>query len=448
MNKDNKYIDEFANKLLLNKEVEAPAGSWERLAGALETHPKRGVLFFSKAWKIAAAFIIGILISSLFIFYPEEKTEQPIAINTTVTDTISKEINTTIKTKKTTQNKEAEKFTEISTTTNIIEKKDEIAKPKQKTNYTPPSEREQLAFKRLDIILFNKHLNTPSLISTYANIQLTSNESSWKATMADELLAKTVKEDNSINKYNEWKIGLAYSPTYASTNTSPTQKYILSPNASGSQKQNIAEKSNTTFTVGINIAYALNKRLSIQSGVYYQKQQNEIQNKSFINTESSVDASLAKSNSGNIKLENNLALFDNSDINNLIGVGNNFKDSEINSNLYQNFAFLEIPLIISYKFIDAKYSLSLQTGIHTGFIVGNSVYLKNFESTKIGTTENINSVIFRSVFGLSFEYPLSKRFYFNFSPSYKYQLNNLNKSINLNSKYNFIDIKTGITFRF
>jgi hypothetical protein len=448
MNKSINNIDEIVKGLLLNKEVKAPADSWDKLSMSLDTRPKKGLILFNKSWEIAAAFIIGILISSIFIFYPKKETKQPIANNTTIADTISKKINTAIKEEKPTEDKEFEKITEVFTNTNTIKKREKITEPKQKINYTPPPKREQLAFERLDIILFNKHFNTPSIISKYANSQLTPKESSWQATMADELLANAVEKNNSINKYNEWKIGLAYSSTYASTNTSPTQEYILSPNTSRSQKQNVVEKRNPTFTIGINIAYVLNKRFSIQSGVYYQKQQNEIQNSSFINTESDMEASFFKSKSGNIKINNNREIFDKSGVNNLLNSDNNFATAKVNSNLYQNFSFLEIPLILSYKLIDAKYSISLQTGIHTGFVVDNSVYLKNFDTDKIGTTENINSVIFRSVFGLSFEYPLSKRFYFNFSPSYKYQLNNLNNTSIENSKYNFIDIKTGISFKF
>ena len=86
-------------------------------------------------------------------------------------------------------------------------------------------------------------------------------------------------------------------------------------------------------------------------------------------------------------------------------------------------------------------------GINPGILVGNKVYLEDY-SDPIGKTDAINTLIYKSVFGVSFEYPLSRKLYFNLSPVFKYQLNNFNKNAIVSEKLKYLEFKTGFNYRF
>ena len=95
-----------------------------------------------------------------------------------------------------------------------------------------------------------------------------------------------------------------------------------------------------------------------------------------------------------------------------------------------------------------KLSLFLLGGINTGFLFNNEVYSSSDKSNKVGETDDISTLIFKSVIGISLEHPLTRKLYLSFSPTYKYQLNKFNKASIGSSRLQFFDITTAISYHF
>ncbi|MDA3905062.1 MAG: outer membrane beta-barrel protein, partial [Bacteroidales bacterium] len=193
--------------------------------------------------------------------------------------------------------------------------------------------------------------------------------------------------------------------------------------------------------------YHVSDRWSFQSGIYYLKQGQRIENFSVL--ENSLNASNS-SNSyfGNIIFENVVALNELSPMADGVQLTDEISYTSFNADLRQMFELIEIPFLVNYKIINRKTVFSVIAGINSGFIVGNRVYLSDFTSESIGKTEAINSLIYKSVLGVSIEYPLTQKLYFNLSPTFKYQLNNFNKNAIVSEQLQYFEFKTGINYRF
>ena len=181
--------------------------------------------------------------------------------------------------------------------------------------------------------------------------------------------------------------------------------------------------------------------------MYYLKQGQEI--KDFVVLENNYEgANNSSSNTsiGNITFDNQNPAFENETIINEINYGFDVLATQFDSYLIQSLVFLEIPFVLKYQFLDKKLGMYLLGGFNTSFLIGNNVYLEN-DNSSIGKTEDVNTLIYKSIIGFVVEYPVSKKISINISPTYKYQLNSINKNMSNNIRMQYFDFKTGISYR-
>jgi hypothetical protein len=99
----------------------------------------------------------------------------------------------------------------------------------------------------------------------------------------------------------------------------------------------------------------------------------------------------------------------------------------------QYFDYLEVPLTLKYKIIDRKLDFSLLGGLVTNFLVGNKITLsQNGDTRDFGKTTGINQVNYLGSVGLGFEYPVVHNFAFSIEPRFRYYLNPLDNSSQIN----------------
>lgn len=437
MSKKVNHIDQIAQQKLRNAEVNPPAFAWDRLQKDMDkSRSRKRVVFFTKLSAIAAMIVVFIGLG--FLFFSPTSMDHSMADNQTLSDSSQNEMQTI----------KALQF-----------KSDNILIPQNFPSYIITRAKsaiptEIIAKTRLGIAYLK-------LVKPIYPIKTDSQEA---ALIAKNNLYKIDEFDFDWSKFEYaetteliaatnkgWGLGLGYSPSYTST-TSSSNEMLYAGESSGigsNEGTNANEQLIPSFTFGANLSYSLSDRWSILSGVYYLNQKNEIQNFYVVeNTASTKSEFSTNSSFGNINISNNDLLYDNAELSNQFELNDYSNISNFNSDLIQQFEFIEIPLLISYKLISNKWRISLVGGFNTGFIIGNSVYIKNHKSEKIGTTEDTNSITFKSVLGFSFEYPLSKRLFLTIAPTYKYQLNSLNKVSVNNPHLKFLDIKTGISYHF
>jgi len=268
------------------------------------------------------------------------------------------------------------------------------------------------------------------------------------------------KKSNEKEEY-AWSVGVSGTPLYSyrTLNNTSSDDYATAVETSVTNSDYSNEKPLISYAAGIDINYKLHKRWSIQSGIFYSEQgqisedltYNELAN-NYDNFTSDNQLIINTSN-GDIIADISFALtseYFNFPIANSDDSGEEVTSisSSESASFILTYEYYEIPLIVQYKLIDRKLSLSLSGGFSTNFLAGNTTYLKDGSKKEDidATVEGIKPINYTSVFGVGIEYPLMTQLFVNLNPSFRYSINSLNEAGNVHP-YSF-GIFTGLKYKF
>lgn len=256
--------------------------------------------------------------------------------------------------------------------------------------------------------------------------------------------------DDPIKKKvdQNWAVGAQFAPVISYRDISNT--YGGQNNGSSNQKSdmNNMEESLLSYAGGVDINFNLNKRWSIQSGAYYSKiGQVNSDALNFKQEDSDYLLFSINTSTGNINIafekvpEDVRKISPPKDTLEAINVGD--------VKVVQNFDLFEIPLMLKYKFLHKKLSISFAGGLSPAYLLDNTTYLE-VDNTKydIGSSSNLNSVIINSSFSLGFDIALSKKFSFNLEPTFKYSLSPLNTDSQFEYHPYYFSWFTGVKYKF
>jgi hypothetical protein len=252
---------------------------------------------------------------------------------------------------------------------------------------------------------------------------------------------------------NKWSISALATPTYFSS-------VSFGKNEASADLVN-SEKSAVSYTGGLGFSYNLNKRISIQTGLYYSSVGQEVND---INSYVGFHEYGAKSGSEfGIQTSAGVIISTNSDIffrDNISSRVMTIYTSDLfdpektnltylNNSVIQNFNYLEMPVLFKFKAIDRKLDLSFIGGLSYNMLVGNSAFAY-VDGTKyiIGKTEGLNPINFSSSFGFGFEYNLSGKVSLNFEPTVRYYLTPIGGLIGSSIHPYSFGIFSGISYKF
>lgn len=260
-------------------------------------------------------------------------------------------------------------------------------------------------------------------------------------------------EEPVVNKGKRWTIAALASPTYNSSSVSSDfSKQLMQ-----------SENQLISYTGGVVFSYKVNKRFSIESGLLYSSVGKEIEG---INSFGGFQKYAASKGSHNFEvltstgsvLTNNSDIFLASTTGNdriLTNYTNDVFDPEkaslqyINNSLNQNLSYLELPILLRYKFIDKTLDFNLVGGLSYNLLVNNSVYtVTNDGKFPVGQTEGLNPVSISSSLGMGMEYNLSENFSLNLEPTFRYHLNPFNEIEGSNFHPYSFGIFSGLSFKF
>lgn len=240
---------------------------------------------------------------------------------------------------------------------------------------------------------------------------------------------KDKKEEDKVKKL--WTV----SPTVAVLNSNSFSK--SSPiDASLSN----STKGNTSYSYGVQIAYQLNKKWTLQSGVHLQEM-------GYSNTNVAVNP--VESSSANVAFSSgeNYALNDTSQTGfstSSVSISSGSLDGELN----QSYGYIEVPVEVKYSVIEGKkLKTQLVVGFSSLFLNKNEVDLKTTDFSTSGEANNLNSVNFSGNLGVDLSYKFSKKWSLNINPMLKTQLNTFKNDSNGFQPY-FIGVYTGISYQF
>jgi len=255
------------------------------------------------------------------------------------------------------------------------------------------------------------------------------------------------------NKVDRWSLMAMASPTYYLT--------AVTGNDDISRQMSSSEQSQISYSGGVGFSYKISRKLSVQSGLYYSsvgQQVNGINSfggfrpydftKGDHNFEVMTSNGLISTNNGDV------FLLDRSGDRVMTRYTNDVFDpdkaqlSYLNNSLYQNFSYLEMPVILRYKLIDRAIDFNLIGGLSYNLLINNSVTtIMEGNKYPIGTT-GLNPFMVSSSFGMGMEYNLTEKFSFNLEPTFRYYMNPFGSMAGIKVHPYSIGIFSGLSFKF
>ncbi|WP_418602353.1 hypothetical protein [Hwangdonia sp.] len=238
-------------------------------------------------------------------------------------------------------------------------------------------------------------------------------------------------------KLNRWSIAPNAAPVYFS---SLGEGSSIDP-----QFNNNSKSGELNMSYGIKASYAVNKKLSIRTGI------NRV-NLGYNTNNVVVFQSLSSSSSLLQNVNTNTGTADAVSIISSENV-NTSKSPEAfaktsNTSINQDMGYIEVPLEIQYALTNKKLGVNLIGGFSSFFLNKNEIFSEIAGSrTLLGEASNINNVSYSANFGVGLNYKVSQKIDLNFEPMFKYQINTFNNTSG-NFKPYFIGVYTGFAIKF
>ncbi len=225
-----------------------------------------------------------------------------------------------------------------------------------------------------------------------------------------------------------WSVGPTLAPVYFNTlgEGSPIHPIFVANSKSG----------NTNLSYGLSVAYQINPRLSVRSGLHkvdFGYGTNEVLYEASLLAQDGQKSNITYSDTGkNLVLISNNS--DRSIVNGVESLQPELTDLSIastiqNGILAQQFGYLEVPTELEYALVDQKFGVNLIGGVSTLFLMDNSITLTTGNLVAdVGKANNLNPINFSANAGIGLDYKFSKKLRFNIDPVFKYQLNTFSNS--------------------
>jgi hypothetical protein len=265
-------------------------------------------------------------------------------------------------------------------------------------------------------------------------------------------------------KVQRWSVGGQMAPLY-------TYRAITDINAQGISKTMMdqSEKAVITYASGIKVDYEASSRLTLQTGVYYMRMGQEIENVSNLTPLKSAAIPLNSFAEANSLQRNTSPSYTNStgtiiaqapelyvkgtptyggteyapgNLAVMPAPESNTKDIE------QSFEFIEVPFLAKYKLINRKINVHLLGGLSTHVLVNNKIRLVSDNSTNYGSTSDVETMNYSSSVGFGVVYKMSKNLLFSVEPTFKYYLNSFNSTDIVKLHPYAFGLYSGISFKF
>jgi len=275
-------------------------------------------------------------------------------------------------------------------------------------------------------------------------------EESKKKSIFDEIAGQQEEEEAiAENTGSKWSAGPSVAPVYfdALGEGSPVHSIFVPNSKSG----------DLNLSYGLSVAYELNKKLSIRSGIHkvdYGYRTNDVEfSSSFENaTSSQIDNIDYTATSVNLvvssKVSSRVEALNQNPFLNTTSQDVSAISAARDGTLEQQFGYLEVPLELNYALVDKRFGINLIGGISSLFLVDNSVSLSSGElTTDVGEANNINSVNFSTNVGFGMNYKVTPNIRLNIEPVFKYQLNTFSETEGTFNPFS-VGVYSGLSFQF
>jgi hypothetical protein len=395
---DFKNIDRLFQEKLKDYEVSPPNKVWSGIENNLTALPqKRRIPIWAKFASIAALLLLFISIGAIYLVPTNNFTENLFKVTPSTNSTV-KNITDTLK--------PFESATEQAT----IAKKVINHKEKQQISAEKPID---------------------NIIKVDENTSITDNATTTKSLpkyLPDtKNLPLPKKSKNKITKSNvdnsKFTVATIFAPIYMSS--------FGEGSGIDNQFKNNPSSGNSSYSYGVKVAYQLNKKFTLQSGV------------NLINLGITTN---------NVFITPGVSAVGLSNISSSPNLGKSTKSSkdELNTtgSLNQVFGYVEIPVEVKYNVTNGKFGVNLVGGFSTLLLNRDEIFVETSDYTQsLGASNNLRSINFSGNFGVDIDYLIRKNLYLNVSPMFKVQTNTFSKNSGSLLPY-YLGVYTGINYKF
>jgi len=245
----------------------------------------------------------------------------------------------------------------------------------------------------------------------------------------ESIPVKNIKT-STIDK--KWSVGPTVAPVFYNSlqNGSPIDGSLA----------NNTKTSDNALSLGVKVNYQVSNKFFIQSGV------NKVE--LAYNTKN-VNALITSSKNS----FNNLNTDKSGVILTPIRGGSSNSRSELNKSgisgdLNQSIEYYELPIEMKYSLYDKKIGLNLVGGFSTLILSNNSVsIISDSNITDLGDANNLNDFNFSGNVGVDLDYKISKSWYLNVAPMFKYQFNTYSGDSG-NFRPYYFGLYSGLNYKF
>ena len=433
---EHKNIDRFFQEKLKNLEASPSPKVWTEIAANLK-NKKRKVF---PIWWLSSG-IAAVLILSVFIY--------PLISNSTEKNPFLKEpsfiVQPTINFKKPRQEKTLldQKIEIVSTENNPITSPITLVKEPQKNikNNNLTVVKIAMNTENISVVIKDKKEKDQGFEDTAKEIKKEniSRDSIFTQKKKKDFISEIKKNSLEVTEsksLKKWSLTPVFS-IINSNSFSKTSSLDASLQASKTQGEN-------NYSYGVKIAYQLNNKWAIQSGVHFQKLD-------YATNNLTVVSNISGNNFENINYASTSSNFSISSSNVekdvLLLSGANLLTAK--ATLIQTYGYLEIPIEATYEFIRSKkFNVHFITGISSLFLTKNKIAITSGSfSETLGKANNLNSFNLSGNLGVDVDYSLSQKLKLTVNPMLKIPLKTFSKNSNGFKPY-LIGVYTGLKYQF
>lgn len=255
------------------------------------------------------------------------------------------------------------------------------------------------------------------------------------------------EEKTEVAGLNKWSIAPNVAPVYFSS--------LGKGSTIGSDFNENSKSGEVNMSFGINASYAINKRLTVRSGinrvnlgyntndvVVFSSANASASTKTLHTLSSNVVDNMAETTT--VSAGENIAIMSAATLK-----SNNIAALETtNTSINQSFGFIEVPLELQYAVSNKRLGVNVIGGF-------SSLFLNNYESssvvegqrTRLRENDNINNTSYSANFGLGVNYKVTEKINLNLEPMFKYQINTFRNTSGDFQPF-FIGVYTGFGIKF
>jgi hypothetical protein len=428
---DQKKVDKLFQKQLQNLEIAPNKKTWTHIETSLKKKKRRVIPFWLFPSAIAAIVVLSFSIFA--VSTDENSTEKK---NADEIITISPKNRTILK-----KNIDALILDQNIPTETLITKKDKLFKNRQntKSSFSLKQQHKYIIPKTpaKSIVLRSHQINTDFLFIDKTSI-FKINERLDKAFVSQKIDIHTFlvsKDASKITKSTEdrWAVAplFAVLKSNSFSNTSPIDANLAH-----------STKGDHSISYGVQIAYKINKKWTIQSGIHLQEMSYSNSRIAVFSSSQENGSTIAFNSEDSFSFDGNIAERVNFTPNSLTN------SISYKGNLIQNYGYVEIPIELKYNFSNKKdFKTQIVTGISSLFLNKNSIHLNSENISKEGRASNLNTLNFSGNLGFDFNYLLDENWSLNLNPMLKIQFNTFNENANNFAPF-YIGLYTGIRYQF